>query len=290
MGLPKELLIFRRLYKNYIQVILAYHRRDKLISVTFRDGRKLNLDPDSIFLINRLIETGMDESRAITCIEDQTIPYKGHLLKIRGSETKGFTIYETFLRGDYKNLDVKDQTVLDVGGNIGDTAIFFLMNGAARVILLEPYPTTFELAVENIKSNKLEDKVVLLNSSYGQDRELVIDEFKIANAGNSLEESEHGKKIREYSLKSLIEKFKIENAVLKMDCEGCEYHLLREPDEWISTFTRIQIEYHYGFVDLVSKLRSAGYEVEFTKPVRIINEHASNPIMSVGFIYAERKL
>ena len=73
-----------------------------------------------------------------------------------------------------------------------------------------------------------------------------------------------------------------------MDCEGCEYNIVNEQDETLRKFKRIQIEYHYGYEKLKSKLEEAGFTVRYTEPRKSYNKEATNPNMSVGWIYAER--
>ena len=82
--------------------------------------------------------------------------------------------------------------------------------------------------------------------------------------------------------------YKINNAIVKMDCEGCEYALLEEDDETLKSIDMIQIEYHYGYSDLVEKLKKAGFYVEYTDPIYSYNKEAENPNMWVGYIYAKR--
>jgi hypothetical protein len=74
-----------------------------------------------------------------------------------------------------------------------------------------------------------------------------------------------------------------------MDCEGCEYNILKLNNNVISRFEKIQIEYHYGFSGLVNKLKSSGFKVKYTKPKKGYNEDASNPNQETGYIYAEKK-
>jgi len=57
--------------------------------------------------------------------------------------------------------------VVDIGASIGDSSIYFALNGASYVIALEPYPYTFNLAVKNVKVNNLNDKIKILNAGYG---------------------------------------------------------------------------------------------------------------------------
>jgi FkbM family methyltransferase len=52
--------------------------------------------------------------------------------------------------------------VVDTGASNGDSAIYFALNGASKVLALEPDPESYALAEENVKVNKLEEKVILL--------------------------------------------------------------------------------------------------------------------------------
>jgi len=84
----------------------------------------------------------------------------------------------------------------------------------------------------------------------------------MGNMGSLFVSSGKGKKIPMYSLKTIVEEYKIENAVLKMDCEGCEYNLLNEDDETLKKFNRIVLEFHYGYKNIDYKLRNTGFSTK----------------------------
>lgn len=86
----------------------------------------------------------------------------------------------------------------------------------------------------------------------------------MVNNASSLTTTEEGKEIDSYSLKTLIKKYNVSSAVLKMDCEGCEYNLLNEETETLRKFKRIQIEYHYKHEPLVNKLKTTEFNVKYT--------------------------
>ena len=90
-----------------------------------------------------------------------------------------------------------------------------------RVIALEPSPYAYDYACENVISSHLEEKIVLLNSEYGIDSEISVDSNKVTNLGSQII-SGPGKIIKIYSLRSLVSIYKVDSAILKMDCEGCE--------------------------------------------------------------------
>ncbi len=67
-------------------------------------------------------------------------------------------VRENFIENQYEWLDAKNKVVVDIGANIGDTAIYFSkIKKARKVIAFEPYPYSYKLAEENIKINKLKN-------------------------------------------------------------------------------------------------------------------------------------
>jgi hypothetical protein len=46
--------------------------------------------------------------------------------------------FYVFDYGDYEPLDVKGKVVVDVGTYVGDSAIYFVLKGARRFLLLSP--------------------------------------------------------------------------------------------------------------------------------------------------------
>ncbi|MEM3256177.1 MAG: FkbM family methyltransferase, partial [Thermoplasmatales archaeon] len=67
---------------------------------------------------------------------------------IKGAEV----LRETFITEIYSYLKVKDKIVIDIGAFIGDTAIYFAIKGARKVISLEPYPYIFNIARKNLQT------------------------------------------------------------------------------------------------------------------------------------------
>jgi len=62
-------------------------------------------------------------------------------------------IPEIFGLGVYDSLNVKDRVVIDVGAFVGDSAVYFALKGAKRVIAVEPHPGAFAEMLENVKLN-----------------------------------------------------------------------------------------------------------------------------------------
>jgi len=59
----------------------------------------------------------------------------------------------------------------------------------------------------------------------------------------------------------------MEPAVLKIDCEGCEYEvILNSSKTTLRKFSHILVEYHYGYKNIKKKLEKCGFQVSVTEP------------------------
>ena len=170
-----------------------------------------------------------------------------------------------FLANVYKNLLIKDKTIIDVGSNICDSSIYFVQNGARKVIALEPFPINFRYAEQNIESNNLGGKIIpLLAGLSGKTSELRVNPDQLG-VSVKMTESQNGMKIQQLSLDYLINEFDIKEGILKLNCEGCEYESILTPDSFtLQKFERILIQYHNGFKKLKTKLEDAGFVVSVT--------------------------
>jgi len=198
-------------------------------------------------------------------------------------------IKENFIDEQFKWLNVKSKDVVDVGANIGDTAIYFALKGAKHVYAFEPYPYSYNIAKKNIKPNHLADKITLLNEGCGKSCFVTIKVDYENTGGTDLKNFKEGKKIRIVSLDEIVKRFNLKHAALKVDCEGCEYDLiLNASDEALNAFDQIIIEYHYGYKNLVKRLRRAGFEVKYSWPKYSNNIEAENSNMYSGFIFCRK--
>ena len=193
-------------------------------------------------------------------------------------------LFNIFHEQDYDFLPVKNRVVIDIGANIADSSIYFGMIGAKKVIALEPFPKNFEVAQKNITLNGFTDKIELLNAGCcgGQSKDMVLDASANGVCCQSMQSS-LGSKIHFYTLQELINKYNIDSpAVLKIDCEGCEYDIILSNDRtMLDKFSHIQVEYHYGFRDLKKHLVDANFSVSHTNP-----KYENG--MEIGWIYATK--
>jgi len=296
MGLIEAILRYRKTYRNWLSVL--YHRYKarnlsdksnyKMKVVLRSNGKILELNLDLVYFYTLFLKNSNIKD---VDIEDNIISFSFKGYKLKFIEPLKGDLIAVFANEEYEFLSPKDEVVIDIGANIGDSTIYFCVEGAKKVITLEPYPYLFKLLSENVNTNGCADKIILLNAGYGKDGVIRIDESFISSIGSDLKESKDGKGkiINLYSLKTILSMFNIKEAVLKMDCEGCEYNLLNEDRDTIRRFKRIQIEYHYGYEELYNYLKDNNFDVKFTEPRSSYNPYASNSNMKLGYIYATRK-
>lgn len=165
-----------------------------------------------------------------------------------------YTVSDIFIKEIYGELDVKGKDVVDIGASVGDTALYFLLNGARHVYCFEPMQTRLKLLRQNVKQNNITNKVTIIPRKYvGGD------------------------------LGRLVKKYRLKDAALKVDCEGGEYGLLKEREDTLKRFSQMEIEYHYGYKNLADRLDSS-FWVSHTLPFYFPKQK-----MYLGYISACRK-
>ena len=276
---------YRNAYKNYMWVIYRILRNKYPIDVVLKNGEIRTLKnvievhdtSDGLYKFYHL-----ENKRVIISMNGKEIHFFGG---INNGDLRG-----VFLRDDYKFLPVDNKIVLDIGANIGDTAIYFAVNNASKVIALEPYQNNFEIAKKNISLNKLEQKIEIILAGCSSKSGFINLEPDKGSLNVGLHEVKTGIKTPLLSLQNLVEKYEIKSGILKMDCEGCEYDsILETANEILQKFSHIQIEYHYGYKNLKEKLESAGFSVKITKPNLYMSPEALPSKMFFGFLYATNR-
>ncbi len=190
---------------------------------------------------------------------------------------------ETFGMETYKQLNVKGKIVVDIGSYIGDSPIYFILRGAKRVYALEPYPNSYSLLLKNIEINGLDGKIIAFNEGLSQNvGKIRIKEDYRALATSRLKDFHQGEHVKLTTLEEIVERFNLKDACLKMDCEGCEYSILKTPKNALKAFHEIIMEYHYGYKDIKEKLEKVGFQVKNTKPIFYRGDHR----LLMGYLHA----
>ena len=186
-------------------------------------------------------------------------------------------VFKEMFEEDEYNLDRYDfrgLNILDVGANIGDTALNFLKRGANHVHCFEPLEFLRNSILKNFSANGYENKTTLHMVALGdEDKYTNLYVRKHATAGSSviLHDAEFYEKKVNYdevevgivNAERYLKEKNISNIdVLKLDCEHCEYTLFKNRsllDYLMPSY--VFIEYHDGFVGLKSVLQECGYKV-----------------------------
>jgi FkbM family methyltransferase len=277
-----------RTTKNWPDLLLLRIGKKKTARAIFRDGTTFDISKDTYSGYRNIQESHI---RKLSMKGDAyVIPFKQKEVLLKGQEVP-ILAAEIFFNGTYAPTNPQGRIVVDVGANIGDSAIYFALQGAKKVIAFEPYAGVFNTALENIRLNNIEN-IQMVRSAVGPKcGTLTIDPDVESNSGSAVRNHARGEEVPLLSLEKVVEKYGVSDGVLKMDCEGCEYDiLLSAKNEKLACFSEIILEYHYGYLDLKKKLESAGFSVSLTGfPYRVHNKNVPNPNMVVGFIFATKK-
>lgn len=295
LGKIKDCLKIILVTKKYLKIFFALLFRKKvlvkfkkgLISPPFvcSDWRSLMIYVNFFWLF----PTGIIDNSVAT------IDFHGKKVSLDFGWLTPQELGEVFGQESYKKYfnDLTGKTVIDVGAAFGDTPVWFALNGAKKVIAIEPVPSFVALCRKNVVLNHLEDVCEIVAAGVGRQSlpDLRSDKtFKTVFQGYNQLAVEFGKTaVPILSLTDLARKYDLKNAWLKVDCEGWEYDfLLAAPNKLLRLFEKIVIEYHYGFEELEPKLIEAGFSVTHTEPISIHvpERNGKYQEMRVGFILA----
>ena len=262
-----DLLLFKKFVKNWLTAVLFKLGFINEFKLVLKNGQSIRINKSdfiSFWLYLPMLEAVLNNTYKIDNAKIDSInkvikfKFKNNVVKFYYDTQKQLynttsMIKEQFIEEQYEWLEVKGKDVIDIGANIGDSAIYFGLKGAKRVYAFEPYPYSYNIAKNNIRLNGLQDKIILVNQSCsGEETAIKIDNNYKNFGGTDLKVFKRGKKINVVTLNKIIKKFNIGHpAVLKIDCEGCEYGvLLNASNSDLRKFERIQVEYHYGYLNL----------------------------------------
>ncbi len=165
------------------------------------------------------------------------------------------SVYNEFNSKLHSVVNVRGKMVVDIGSYMGETALYYVIAGGAdKVYSFEPVRSLYEQALKNIELNNLGGRIKVFNTA-------------VLGKGDKNENSFGDDDSDTITLSKLVDDLNIKDGVLKIDCEGCEYAIIMgAPLEVLRTFSQIHIEYHYGYADIVDKLKAGGFSVNYTEP------------------------
>jgi FkbM family methyltransferase len=187
-----------------------------------------------------------------------------------------FVIHEVFVSGEYNFKTSDEFIVIDIGLNIGATALFFSQQkNVKHVYAYELFEPTYREALRNIALNDT-SKITSKNVGIGRESKLLHIPYSITSkATMSLNGAVAGQfpdaKTVEVHLIDVAEEFRrIDNLefgakkICKMDCEGAEFEILERLFETnlIGTVDFYIIEWHNKDTDNIErKFLENGYEI-----------------------------
>ncbi len=216
---------------------LTFHQMDikskfKTLRITFRDngligGGNLSL----FFLLQKYLKIPREH------IYTYHIKSFGKNAKIVGTTYTGYpwTFIDIFGYKPYlesQNSKIKfnltsESNVIDIGAFIGDSAIFFAIQGA-KVYAFEPQKNAYDLLLRNIQINNLKKKIIPTDTAVTNDgRNLFFSQPEIINGMFSIKNNGKNQKLeKSISLKEILRKERRYD-LLKIDAEGSEYELVQ---------------------------------------------------------------
>lgn len=205
-------------------------------------------------------------------------------IKIKTNEgIDAATIALIFIKKDYGKIK-NNSTIIDIGVNIGVFSVYATtLSKNTKVYAYEPMPKNFNLLLDNIQINKVENAIIPFKlgiSSHKETRRLFL-------ASGSPFHSIYSDKNEKYieidciALKDVFDENKIKYCdVLKIDCEGAEFEILyNTPEEYFLKIKEIRLEYHnqkkenYNIKSLIKFLENNGFKVSL---FRKDNDYSGN--------------
>ena len=159
---------------------------------------------------------------------------------------------------------IKGNTILDIGSNIGNHSLFFLLEcSACMAYIFEPIKDTFEIMKKNIEINNLEKNAVLYNMGVGEcETTAEIKGYSKKNTGGASLEINSTGNIKMCAIDNLNIHEKV--GLIKIDTEGFEIgvvkgmvNLIRENHPYIM----IEIQPN-NFDEINNILMDIGYTYE----------------------------
>ena len=266
---------YKKVYNNWFSILINVNKGEKLIDVILKDKSKGKCTIDCIIALADLVsEFNFDPLKFH--FENENLYYNGYKL-IQDSYSSvmisagGFikegeiwynkkfnvkfvnkinsSLFETFILEQY-NTEIEGE-VVDIGTNIGDSAIYFVLKGATHVYAFEPLPTVYNIALYNIKINNMEDKITLYNAGVGsrEGKIKVPSSIAIEESEGFVTTNRGDVEVPIISFNNVRKKVK-DPYLLKMDCEGCEADIIFSSE---LDFEKLFVESHQNITNIPHK-------------------------------------
>lgn len=188
-------------------------------------------------------------------------------------------VKESYLDEDYlvNGFEIpKEAVIVDIGAFIGDYSVWAAKQSSRSIIFaIEPSQENYRFLQTNIQLNKLNNIRPFHLAIHSHKNEVLLTTTK-GNLGQShisRDDNDRNEKVQAMSLENFFNVNRITSCqILKLDCEGSEYDILRNSDPGFlnNHIEKIVMEFHETkqntHQDLVDYLEKAGYKVSLFPP------------------------
>lgn len=262
--------------KNPISCLLFKFGLKKEVTVKFRKSNK-SVTITKNYIINWIMNMLSSPSEDINFIKyvedlesDKEIITVLNNIKIYNPDIYHLNdVFTEYYTDYYSNFDIdfNNRTIIDVGANSGDSAMFFASKGA-KVIAFEPVKEYYEMALKNLELNPdLKENIKIYNKGVSYKKgKISIDSM---NSVSSYITENDSYDVEIISLSDILQN--VEPDLLKMDCEGCEFEIIENSD--LSVFNELIFEYHSKIAGkdhekIINKIKNEGFELKISKVYR----------------------
>ena len=208
--------------------------------------------------------------------------------KIRANILAETFVYDTH----FTCFDLRDKVVVQAGGYIGDTALYYALRGA-KIYSFEPNLFLFKQALENIGLNPtLLKNITMKNYAIGKDEDLNFPLDENWGRSSLYRSALKTMKVRSVSISSILREFEITDPfLLDLDLVGNEFRAIE--DIGTSNFNIVRIKYYTSIIngmnltardEIMTKLKEYGF-----KEFRIFNHNKNGyDLHQHGIIEAKR--
>jgi len=146
-------------------------------------------------------------------------------------------VYEQYAYEDLFRVDDGD-VVIDCGGAIGDTAIYFAAKGASKVYAFEFIQSSIEIIKRQIEINPdLKSKIVIVDKPVWDASNVELSYLDHGNASRVADAGVYPNRVKTLSIDDMVASNELENVdLIKMDIEGAEMPALRGAEETIRKY------------------------------------------------------
>jgi FkbM family methyltransferase len=197
----------------------------------------------------------------------------GHVhLHLRANNGADAFVHSEVFENQYYGLPLRSApaTILDLGANIGLSAIYFArLYPESHIACVEPMPENLKLLIRNLRENAVEAEVIA--AAVDAKDGVVAMEYGAADYGHKIAAaapSSVSLEVASVSVSSILRRLGWDRiGLLKIDIEGHESVLLSQACEWLADVDALCVEYHHHFAE--AELGRLARQFGFLPPARL---------------------